>query len=198
MRTGTTSGLFRTVDIYDDHVEKIFNETNVEEGECEESEIAVAQANEITISKAYPNNLCFAPVLENSTIYKVRMQKANPLNEETLCYDKKDFTDAKSLVKKIVDPLISQYKDHSIWDIVAHDVVRPCLAYERGTGKYIDYLDFVKNFVKIYKQDKDLAEALMDDCHTGNLGIFNHRIVMIDYGCVNYCYDTDYYEQEYK
>ena len=188
-------GLFRRTEIYPDYVEKHYNTENVESGESSNLDILYTNLNELGIFNEFRskyNVLC--PIdLQHSNYECIKMARATCKG-----YYPNSKEEDNSYVSRTNQISESHKNAFAVgWKDELKGVVKTSLYNAAELGMSAEDINaMVNNFFdemsKMLAENGNLYTFLLEDAHGGNIGIYDGRIVFIDYGGVRGLFNNEY------
>ena len=188
-------GLYRRTEIYPDYVEKHYNTENVESGESSNLDILYTNLNELGIFNEFGskyNVLC--PIdLQHSDYECIKMARATCKGYYP--NSKEEDNSYVSRTNQISESHENAFADG--WKYELKEVVKTSLYNAAELGMSAEDVNaMVSNFLdemsKVWAENGELYIFLLKDADDGNIGIYDSRIVFIDYGGVDGLFDKDY------
>ena len=188
-------GLYRMTEIYPDHVEKYYNTENIENGESSNRDILYTNLNELGIFNEFGskyNVLC--PIdLQHSDYECIKMARATCKGYYP--NSKEEDNSYVSRTNQISESHENAFADG--WKYHLKEVVKTSLYNAAELGMSAEDVDaMVNNFLdemcKMWGENGNLYTFLLEDAHDGNIGIYDGRIVFIDYGGADGLFNNEY------
>ena len=188
-------GLFRRTEIYPDHVEKYYNTENIESGESSNLDILYTNLNELGIFNEFGskyNVLC--PIdLQHSDYECIKMARATCKG-----YYPNSKEEDNSYISRTNQISESHKNAFAVgWKDELKEVVKTSLYNAAELGMSAEDVNtmannFLDEMSEMWAENENLYIFLLEDAHGGNIGIYDGRIVFIDYGGVKGLFNNEY------